>query len=41
MSFRRFILAITVAIAVAFSTNVAASTATAGGCEATGSGGLC
>jgi len=41
MSFRRLILAITMALAVAFSTNVASSTATAGGCEASGSGGFC
>jgi hypothetical protein len=41
MSFRRLILAITVAIAVAFSTNVAASSATAGGCDPGAGGGLC
>jgi hypothetical protein len=41
MSFRRFILAITVALAVAFSANVASSTANAGGCPPGGSGGYC
>ena len=39
MSFRRIILAITVAIALAFSTNIAADTANA--CDPTSSGGYC
>jgi hypothetical protein len=41
MSFRRFILAITVALAVAFSANVGSSEAMGGGCEPSGSGGYC
>jgi hypothetical protein len=39
MSFRRFILAITVAIALAFSTNIAADTANA--CDPFATGGYC
>lgn len=39
MSFRRFILAITVALALAFSTNIAADTANA--CDPTTNGGWC
>lgn len=39
MSFRRFILAITVALALAFSTNIAADTASA--CNPTTNGGWC
>ncbi len=39
MSFRRFVLAITVAIALAFSTNIAADTANA--CDPTSTGGYC
>ncbi len=39
MSFRRFILAITVALAVAFSTNIAANTANA--CDPSTTGGYC
>lgn len=39
MSFRRFILAVVVALGLAFSTNIAADTANA--CNPTGSGGLC
>ena len=39
MSFRRFILAIVVALGLAFSTNIAADTANA--CDPTTSGGYC
>jgi hypothetical protein len=39
MSFRRLILAITIAIGLAFSTNIGASTANA--CDPQGNGGLC
>jgi hypothetical protein len=39
MSFRRFVLAITVALALAFSTNIAADTANA--CDPTSNGGYC
>ena len=39
MSFRRFILAIVVALGLAFSTNIAADTAYA--CDPFGNGGLC
>lgn len=39
MSFRRFVLAITVALALAFSTNIAADTANA--CDPTANGGYC
>jgi hypothetical protein len=39
MSFRRFIIAITVALALAFSTNIAADTANA--CDPTSTGGYC
>lgn len=39
MSFRRFVLAVVVALGLAFSTNIAADTANA--CNPTGSGGLC
>jgi hypothetical protein len=39
MSFRRFVLAITVALALAFSTNIAADTANA--CDPTTNGGYC
>jgi hypothetical protein len=39
MSFRRFIIAITVALALAFSTNIAADTANA--CDPTSNGGYC
>ena len=39
MSFRRFILAIVVALGLAFSTNIAADTANA--CDPTSGGGLC
>ena len=39
MSFRRLILAITIAIGLAFSTNIAASTAYA--CDPISNGGLC
>ena len=39
MSFRRFIIAITVAFALAFSTNIAANTANA--CDPTSNGGYC
>ena len=39
MSFRRLILAITIAIGLAFSTNIAAGTANA--CDPHGNGGLC
>lgn len=39
MSFRRLVLAITVALALAFSTNIAADTANA--CDPTTSGGYC
>lgn len=39
MSFRRFILAIVVALGLAFSTNIAADTANA--CDPTSTGGYC
>ena len=39
MSFRRFILAIVVALGLAFSTNIAADTASA--CDPQGNGGFC
>ncbi len=39
MSFRRFILAIVVALGLAFSTNIAAGTADA--CDPTSNGGYC
>ncbi len=39
MSFRRLILAIVVALGLAFSTNIAANTANA--CDPHGSGGFC
>jgi hypothetical protein len=39
MSFRRFILAIVVALGLAFSTNIAADTANA--CDPTGTTGYC
>jgi hypothetical protein len=39
MSFRRFVIAITVALALAFSTNIAADTAYA--CDPQSSGGYC
>jgi len=39
MSFRRFVLAITVALALAFSTNIAADTANA--CDPGNTGGYC
>jgi hypothetical protein len=39
MSFRRLILAITIALGLAFSTNIAAGTANA--CDPYGSGGFC
>jgi hypothetical protein len=39
MSFRRFVLAIVVALGLAFSTNIAADTANA--CDPTTSGGYC
>jgi len=39
MSFRRFIIALTIALGLAFSTNIAADTANA--CDPTTSGGYC
>jgi hypothetical protein len=39
MSFRRFILAIVIALGLAFSTNIAADTANA--CDPTSGGGFC
>ena len=39
MSFRRFVLAIVVALGLAFSTNIAADTANA--CDPTSTGGYC
>jgi hypothetical protein len=39
MSFRRFILALVVALGLAFSTNIAADTANA--CDPMGTGGYC